>query len=73
MDTPAQFGVVCKLTEGALDPFIQIIDKDIKQSWPQALGKTTRDRPLTGFNSIHHNSLGPVIQPVFYSPKSMLI
>ncbi|KAK4811237.1 hypothetical protein QYF61_022134 [Mycteria americana] len=35
INTPSQFGVVCKLTEGALDPFVQIIDKDIKQNWPQ--------------------------------------
>ncbi|KAK4829415.1 hypothetical protein QYF61_003979 [Mycteria americana] len=35
VDTPAQFGVICKLTEVALDPLIQIIDKDIKQNWPQ--------------------------------------
>ncbi|KAK4822886.1 hypothetical protein QYF61_021105 [Mycteria americana] len=37
-----QLGVVCKLTEGALDPFVQIIDKDIKENWPQhrALGDT---------------------------------
>ncbi|KAK4819271.1 hypothetical protein QYF61_000482 [Mycteria americana] len=35
INTPAQLGVVCKLTEGALDPLIQIIDKDIKQNWPQ--------------------------------------
>ncbi|KAK4811485.1 hypothetical protein QYF61_010384 [Mycteria americana] len=34
INTPAQLGVVCKLTEGALDPFVQIIDKDIKQDWP---------------------------------------
>ncbi|KAK4810664.1 LOW QUALITY PROTEIN: hypothetical protein QYF61_007464 [Mycteria americana] len=35
INTPAQLGVICKLTESALDPFIQIIDKDIKQNWPQ--------------------------------------
>ncbi|KAK4827635.1 hypothetical protein QYF61_019845 [Mycteria americana] len=35
INAPAQLGVICKLTEGALDPFIQIIDKDIKQNWPQ--------------------------------------
>ncbi|KAK4813146.1 hypothetical protein QYF61_013111 [Mycteria americana] len=35
INTPAQLGVVCKLTEGALDPFVQTIDKDIKQDWPQ--------------------------------------
>ncbi|KAK4811103.1 hypothetical protein QYF61_016389 [Mycteria americana] len=29
INTPAQLGVICKLTEGALDPFVQIIDKDI--------------------------------------------
>ncbi|KAK4820738.1 hypothetical protein QYF61_004419 [Mycteria americana] len=71
INTPAQLGVVCKLTEGALDPFIQIIDKDIKQDWPQhrALGNTTCDRPPTGLNSIHHHSLGPAIQPVLYPVK----
>jgi len=35
IDTPAQFGVTCKLTEGSLNPFIQIIDKDVKEDWPQ--------------------------------------
>ncbi|KAK4822830.1 hypothetical protein QYF61_020124 [Mycteria americana] len=50
INTPAQLGVVCKLTEGALDPFVQIIDKDIKQNWPQhrALGNTACDRMPTG-------------------------
>ncbi|KAK4826673.1 LOW QUALITY PROTEIN: hypothetical protein QYF61_010682 [Mycteria americana] len=57
INTPTQLGVVCKLTEGALDPFVQIIDKDVKQNWPQhrALGNTACDRPPTGVNSIHHN------------------
>ncbi|KAK4814535.1 hypothetical protein QYF61_022254 [Mycteria americana] len=72
INTPAQLGVICKLTEGALDPFVQIIDKDIKQNWPQhrALGNSTCDRPPTGANSIHHHSLGPAIQPVLYPAKS---
>ncbi|KAK4816506.1 hypothetical protein QYF61_017467 [Mycteria americana] len=72
INTPAQLGVVCKLTEGALDPFVQIIDKDVKQNWPQhrALGNTACDRPPTGVNSIHHHSLGPAIQPVLYPAKS---
>ncbi|KAK4832946.1 hypothetical protein QYF61_026602 [Mycteria americana] len=68
INTPAQLGVICKLTEGALDPLVQVIDKDIKQNWPQhrALGNTACDRPPTGVNSIHHHSLGPAIQPVLY-------
>ncbi|KAK4826416.1 hypothetical protein QYF61_008949 [Mycteria americana] len=72
INTPAQLGVICKLTEGVLDPFIQIIDKDIKQDWPQhrALGNTTCDQPPTGVNSIHHHSLGPAVQPVLYPVKS---
>ncbi|KAK4810753.1 hypothetical protein QYF61_007727 [Mycteria americana] len=72
INTPTQLGVICKLTEGALDPFIQIIDKDIKQNWPQhrALGNTTGDRLPTGVNSIHHHSLGPAIQPVLNPAKS---
>ncbi|KAK4815596.1 hypothetical protein QYF61_004811 [Mycteria americana] len=72
INTPAQLGVICKLTQGALDPFIQIIDKDIKQDWPQhsALGNTTCDWPPTGVISIHHHSSGPAIQPVLYPAKS---
>ncbi|KAK4830689.1 hypothetical protein QYF61_012858 [Mycteria americana] len=35
INTSTQFGVICKLTEGALDPLVQIIDKDMKQNWPQ--------------------------------------
>ncbi|KAK4819146.1 hypothetical protein QYF61_025826 [Mycteria americana] len=72
INTPAQLVVICKLTEGALDPFIQIIDKDVKQNWPQhrALGNTSCDRLLTGVNSIYHHSLGPAIQPVLDPAKS---
>ncbi|KAK4819416.1 hypothetical protein QYF61_003687 [Mycteria americana] len=72
INTPTQLGVVCKLTEGALDPFVQIIDKDVKQNWPQhrALGNTACDWPPTGVNSIHHHSLGPTIQPILYPAKS---
>ncbi|KAK4832495.1 hypothetical protein QYF61_023542 [Mycteria americana] len=72
INTPTQLGVICKLTEGALDPFVQIIDKDVKQNWPQhrALGNTACDRPPTGVNSIHHHSLGPAVQPVLYPAKS---
>ncbi|KAK4820658.1 hypothetical protein QYF61_002862 [Mycteria americana] len=72
INTPTQLGVICKLTEGALDPFVQIIDKDVKQDWPQhrALGNTACDRPPTGVNSIHHHCLGLAIQAVLYPAKS---
>ncbi|KAK4823556.1 LOW QUALITY PROTEIN: hypothetical protein QYF61_003300 [Mycteria americana] len=72
INIPTPLGVICKLTEGALDLFVQIIDKDTKQNWPQhrALGNTACDQPPTGFNSIHHHSLGPAIQPVLYPAKS---
>ena len=35
INTLTQLGVICKLTGGALDPLVQIINKDIKQNWPQ--------------------------------------
>ncbi|PKU46103.1 rna-directed dna polymerase from mobile element jockey-like [Limosa lapponica baueri] len=35
VDTPTQLGVVGKFTEGALDPLIEIIDKDVKENRPQ--------------------------------------
>ncbi|KAK4810554.1 hypothetical protein QYF61_004517, partial [Mycteria americana] len=68
INTPTQLGVVCKLTETALNPFVQIIDKDIKQNWPQhrALGNTTFDRPPTGmgvtFANLQSTGTSPVSQ-----------
>ena len=35
IDTYSQHGVIRKLSEGALNPLILIIYKDIKQDWPQ--------------------------------------
>jgi len=35
INTAAQLGVICKLAKGALNFRAQIIDKDIKQNWPQ--------------------------------------
>jgi len=32
INTPTQLGVICRFTEGALNPLIQIIDKDVKQN-----------------------------------------
>lgn len=32
MNIPTQLGVICELTESALNPLIQIIDKHIKQA-----------------------------------------
>ncbi|XP_065510129.1 olfactory receptor 14J1-like [Caloenas nicobarica] len=60
INTPEKFVVIYELTEGGLDHLIHIIDKEVKQNWPQyqALGNTTRDRPPTGFVSIHCNTLG---------------
>jgi len=71
MDTPTQFGVICKLTEEAPSPLVQIIGKDSKQDRTQnwALGNTTRDRPPAGFNSIHYHSLHSAIQPILYPVK----
>jgi len=34
-NTPAQLGVISKVTESALHPLIQVSDKDIEQDWPQ--------------------------------------
>ncbi|KAK4821431.1 hypothetical protein QYF61_020014 [Mycteria americana] len=72
INTPTQLGVICKLTQSALDPLVQMIDKDVKQNWPQhrALGDTACDQLPTGVNSIHHHSLGPAVQPVLNPAKS---
>ncbi|KAK4822933.1 hypothetical protein QYF61_023433 [Mycteria americana] len=35
IDTPTQFGVICKLSEGTLNPLMQIIDKDINKTGPK--------------------------------------
>jgi len=45
IDTSFQLGVICKPAEGALNPFIQVINKDTEQDRPQywPLGNTTHD------------------------------
>jgi len=35
IDIPTQHGVICRLTEGALNPLIQIIDKEVKEDRTQ--------------------------------------
>ncbi|KAJ7403213.1 hypothetical protein BTVI_79316 [Pitangus sulphuratus] len=37
MDIPTLLSVVSKLTEGALDPLVWIMDTDVKQSWTPEL------------------------------------
>ena len=56
-----------------VNPFIQVISKDIVQERPQVvpLGNTARDRSSAGFNSIHHYFLGLALQPVLYPAKSV--
>jgi len=54
INTPAQCGVICKLTEGAFNALIQIIDEDIKQDCPKtgpwgAPLVTSRQLDLTPF------------------------
>ena len=45
-NTSTQLGVICRLTEGALNPLVQVINKDIKQNMPLylPLGNTTLDQ-----------------------------
>ncbi|KAJ7403659.1 hypothetical protein WISP_149712 [Willisornis vidua] len=65
VDTPSQFGVICKFANDGLNPLIQIFDKDVKQNWAQhrSLGNTTGDRPPAGCSPVHQHSLGLAIQP----------
>jgi len=61
-----QLGVVFKFAEGALDPIIYVIDKDIKgyQSQDGLLGHTTHHQPPPGHRAIDHNLLDVTIQPI---------
>ncbi|RMC09890.1 hypothetical protein DUI87_12677 [Hirundo rustica rustica] len=51
ISTPAGLGVICKLTDGAVDPLVQTIHKDDKQDWPQysALENTNHQLNVTLF------------------------
>jgi len=61
-----QLSVVCKLAEGALDPTVYVIDKDIKQYWSQdrPLRDTIHHWPLPGHGAIGHHSLGVTFKPI---------
>lgn len=65
INNPAQFAVVCRLSEG-LNPLFQVIDKGIEQDQP----KYTCEESPAESHSIHHHSLGSSIQPVFYPVNS---
>jgi len=72
IDTPTQPSVICKLTEGALNPLVQTINKDVKQDQTQnrALGNTTCDRPPARFNSIHdHTSASSLSSEEYTRPN----
>lgn len=45
--------IVCKLTEGGLEPLLQITDGNTEHPWPLygALGNLSGDQPPTGLNS----------------------
>lgn len=62
-DEHSCLSVPCKLTEGALDPLIQIINKDIRQDRPSTEPRVTR--PMTGLElgELHSPPLsGPAFQ-----------
>ncbi|PKU26936.1 hypothetical protein llap_22760 [Limosa lapponica baueri] len=73
VDAPTRLGVTCKLTEGALNPLVQIVDEDVEENRPQyqALGNTTHDRPPAGFTSIHHCSLGLASSQFFTQRRAL--
>ena len=56
-DASCQVGVICRLTEDALNALIQVINKDIDQAKTQyqLLGSATHDQSPSGFNSIPHH------------------
>ncbi|KAK4816418.1 hypothetical protein QYF61_016854 [Mycteria americana] len=66
INTPTQLGVVCKLTEGAPDPLIHIVDKDIKS---RLLPDNPIPRRVTGYLDAEQPQLsqsvptGEVLQP----------
>ncbi|KAK4812204.1 hypothetical protein QYF61_009096 [Mycteria americana] len=75
-----QLGVISKLAEGALDPTVRVVKKDVKQhhSQYQPLRNTTRHWSPLGRGAIDHNSLSATIQPIPFplsgpSIKSMAV
>ncbi|RMC09885.1 hypothetical protein DUI87_12671 [Hirundo rustica rustica] len=73
ISTPAELGVICKLPGLVLDPLSQVINRGIKQDWPNTepwgtlLGTSCQ---LDGTPSGHH-SLGPAPQPICHAAKSV--
>ncbi|KAK4827707.1 LOW QUALITY PROTEIN: hypothetical protein QYF61_020985 [Mycteria americana] len=61
INTPTQLGVICKLTESTLDPFVQIIDKDVKQNCNDT--SSSHEEPVPVLDNPYGEEIFPNIQP----------
>ncbi|PKU46851.1 solute carrier family 22 member 7- hypothetical protein [Limosa lapponica baueri] len=70
-----QLSVICNLAEGALDPTLYVIGKDIKQYWSQyrPLRDTTYHQSPSGHSAIDHYPLDATIQPIPLPPNCPFI
>ncbi|KAK4811944.1 hypothetical protein QYF61_021175 [Mycteria americana] len=73
INAPAQLGVICKLTEGALDPLIQIIDKELGAEIPAksscGTGSSSETLRIAADGDGRFSSLAPVA-PALNVPQS---
>ena len=67
-----QFGVICKLAKGTLNPIIYVIDKNFKEylSQDSPLGDIAHYWSLPGYRAIDYNPLVVTTQPIPYPPNS---
>ncbi|PKU39962.1 small glutamine-rich tetratricopeptide repeat-containing protein beta [Limosa lapponica baueri] len=72
IDNPTQLGVICKLADGALNPSVYVVDKNVKQYQSQhgPLRDTTCHCSPSGLQAIEYHPLDATIQPIPYPLNS---
>ena len=67
VDRTPHLGVISSLAEGALNPTVSVTEEDIKEYWPRPGGHQSS---LISIQTLSHNSLNLILQPVFLPSDS---
>ena len=67
VDCTPHLGVISSIAKGALNPTVSVTEEDIKEYWPRPGGHQSS---LISIQTLSHNSLNLILQPVFLPSNS---